>query len=144
MRKGRGGSLIEHLESKHGSNLEKLFDLLSEIAHGTLKYAEATGDGSLEKVTVPTVKERLEAARLLIAYGLGQPISRNQVAMEVRQATPKLDLDKLSFEELQEFDRLARKAEGLDARALPTGYAPPTVEGEFRETSEEETDDHDE
>lgn len=109
------------LDKEFGHHSEALIKQLKKVAFGECFEFEGEIPGTKKRVT-PTIAEMTHACLELLAYQHGRPKQSLDVEYEAR--APKLDLDALTFEELQEFDRLARKAEAkalgkvVDAQAV--------------------------
>lgn len=116
--------LQRHLDREFGPNGEGLIDVLKKIALGELTTEAPSGLDGLTKIVRPTVAERTVAAKALLAYQHGMPHSTIDVQVDV-EPKKKWNPDALSLAELEQLDRLARKA---NAPALASGIV---IDGEF-------------
>lgn len=130
----------EYIRKKTGENGEKLYEILWDIATGKLTVeksvlppkelrhlADEQDLGSWTEISEPTIRERMDAALALMAYGHGKPTEHVQLEATVTN-THRVDLTKCTDEELEALERVA-------ARALPasTSASQDTVEGEIVE-----------
>lgn len=124
-------ALAAALERRFGPGSDQLIDVLSKIALGqpvVVPAEGALGDAGVTKTLQPTISEMHAAAMDLLAYQHGRP--RQGIDVEVDDRRQKWNPDALTLTELQEMDRLARKAQ---APALPSGQV---VEGQFTEVTQ--------
>lgn len=114
------------LDREFGTDSAALIAVLKKIAFGQQFTVPGEIEGTVKKLT-PTISEMREACLDLLAYQHGRP--KQSVELEFDAPVQKWNPDALSWEELQEMDRLARKAEGkqLPAMSMPVIDASFTV-----------------
>jgi hypothetical protein len=125
---GRPKGLREYIRNQTGENGEKLYEILWDIAQGKmtveksvlppkeLRHLASEQDlGDWTEITEPTIRERMDAALALMAYGHGKPTEHVQLEASVT-TTHKIDLATLTDEELEVLER-------VQVRALPAGEA---------------------
>ena len=103
------------LDKEFGHDSLPLINQLKKIAFGGVVEVEGEVPGTKKRLS-PTIAEMTHVCFELLAYQHGRPTQSLDVEYEAR--APKINLDNLTFEELKEFDRLARKAE---QKRLPKG-----------------------
>jgi hypothetical protein len=108
-------AIVAALEREFGPGSDKLIAVLKKIALGEAFERPGPIPGTV-KTEYPSISEMREAAMDLLAYQHGRP--RQGVDIEVDDRRAKWNPDALTLTELQEMDRLARKA---SAPALPSG-----------------------
>lgn len=115
------------LDREFGTDSAALITVLKKIAFGQQFEVPGEIEGTVKRLT-PTISEMKDAAMDLLAYQHGKPSQSVDVAIEA--TVQKWNPDALTFAELQEMDRLARKAEG---KQLPTGAV---IDGSFTSTKD--------
>jgi len=111
-------AIIAYLENRFGRNSEVLIDRLDRISAGKKVDVETDLPGVVKTLT-PTISEMLDATTTLLAYQHGRPSQTVEVDVDDRRE--KWAPERLTLQELQEMDRLARKA------SLPAG----TIDADF-------------
>lgn len=122
---------LEYLDRLFGKDSNRLFDELSDIALGKHTQEVTTLDRNGEpKVETSGASwgDRINALKILLEYHQGKP--EKTVNHNVRTEAPKWNPDALSLEELEQLNRLYKKA----SVELPGDV----VEGEFTEEDPEE------
>lgn len=101
-------ALTTYLENRYGRHSEKLIRELEKIAFGEAFEESVPGLPGVVKTTYPSIDQRHAAILDLLAYQHGRPTQSIEVDVEDRR--PRLDVDRLTMEELEAMDRIARKA----------------------------------
>lgn len=115
MSRKRREALILAIEKEVGENSEELVKQLLTIARGQAIKVPSSIPGVVRELT-PTVAEVSDACMNLLAYHYGKPNQPLEVEEKAKRTYMNVDL--LSLEELQEMDRIARKAQKVET---PTG-----------------------
>lgn len=108
-------AIIKALEARYGRYSDSLLDQLHKIAFGK-KIEVATDIPNVVRVMCPTVGEMHAAVALLLAYQHGKPTQ--SIDMAVYEERPRLDVDRLTLEELHTMDRLAKKGTVIDGELM--------------------------
>lgn len=121
------------LEERYGADSKKLIEELDKIAFGEseFEYLEPMDDdripGLMRRVTVrPTYKERIDCLQTLLAYAQGRP--RQQLDVNQTHTLAEgtgWDPSKLSLEELERLDAIARKAAIVEGEIVPEPHPTP-------------------
>lgn len=110
------------LERQFGPDSAELIEQLKKIALGKRIEVETEIPGVVRLLS-PTISEMREACLDLLAYQHGRP--RQSVEVEHVDDRQRWNPDRLSVEELEQFERITKKAQ------LPEGQI---IEGEFTQT----------
>lgn len=126
---GRPQGLAAHIREMTGYRGERLYELIRQIAEGDVAFTRMQERAIenlmrrdpdqvpklialLTNLNMPTVKERLDAIKVLVEHGHGKP--KEQVNVTNEQGGPvelaAMDISKLSLEERIAWRNLVRKA----------------------------------
>ena len=113
---GHTANLRKLIDQHFGHGAEDAIQFLADVVKGrSVIPARAPGRGedsvsvALIPMVPPTFKEKIEAARTILAYRYGLP--HQHVSVEAPPAdVPQMDYEALSDEELEQLERLTEKA----------------------------------
>lgn len=133
---GRRKGLTREVRDRFGENGERLVEILAEIVEGTATGC-VLGRSMGEPVPVQveaSVRERLDAAELLLAYGFGKPTQSLELAGPGGGPIPVEHRAALVLDDLRDAD--LQQLEQLLTRALPPAQLDDVIEGDLLELPE--------
>lgn len=83
----------KHLQKRYGFNLETVWDVIDDVLHGR-PWIPVLSDGREAIPVVPTVQDRMSAAKTILAYGLGNPVSTVDVQGQIEHTHVNVALDR--------------------------------------------------
>lgn len=124
-RLGAKRQIVRLLEQRNGLG-EKWIELFERIASGEAVKVPTDIPGVMKTLT-PTISEMMYAGEILLAYQHGRP--KQSVEVEVDDRRSKVDYDNLSLQDIEQLERISRKAtvsidNVVEGQFLPEGKKP--------------------